>query len=72
MQVSGEYLDALGTAMWMATELSVANIFPSFRLLQNLSTALRRAMACRDWLAHIIGQPLPSVLAMLWRMKKRV
>ncbi|CAD6255840.1 unnamed protein product [Miscanthus lutarioriparius] len=51
-----EYLDALGTAMRMAAELSVANIFPSSRLLQNLSTALRRAMACRDWMAHIIGQ----------------
>jgi len=51
-----EYLDALGTAIGMITELSVANIFPSSRLLQNLSTAPRRAMACRNRMTRIVGQ----------------
>ena len=51
-----EYLDALGTAIGMITELSVANIFPSSRLLQSLSTAPRKAMACRDEMARILGQ----------------
>ncbi|CAD6255851.1 unnamed protein product [Miscanthus lutarioriparius] len=51
-----EYLDALGTAIELITELSVANIFPSSRLLQNLSTVPRRAMACRDRMTRIVGQ----------------
>ncbi|XP_066342472.1 dolabradiene monooxygenase-like [Miscanthus floridulus] len=51
-----EYLDALGTAIGMISELSVANIFPSSRLLQNLSTAPRRAMACRNRMTRIVGQ----------------
>ena len=51
-----EYLDALDTGIRVSAELSVANIFPSSRLLQNLSTALRRAMACRDRMTRIVGQ----------------
>jgi len=51
-----EYLDALDTAIGMIRELSVANIFPSSRVLQNLSTAPRRAMACRDRMTRIIEQ----------------
>ncbi|XP_066387054.1 dolabradiene monooxygenase-like [Miscanthus floridulus] len=51
-----EYLDALDTGIRVSAELSVANIFPSSRLLQSLSTAPRKAMACRDEMARILGQ----------------
>jgi cytochrome P450 len=51
-----EYLDALDTGIRVSAELSVANIFPSSRLLQSLSTAPRKAMACCDEMARILGQ----------------
>jgi cytochrome P450 len=51
-----EYLDALDTAIRVSAELSIANIFPSSRLLQSLDTAPRKAMASRDEMARILGQ----------------
>ncbi|PWZ24543.1 Ent-isokaurene C2-hydroxylase [Zea mays] len=51
-----EYLAALDTAIRVAAELSVGNIFPSSRLLQSLSTARRKAIASRDEMARILGQ----------------
>ncbi|KAL5663763.1 hypothetical protein ACJX0J_023871, partial [Zea mays] len=51
-----EYLAALDTAIRVAAELSVGNIFPSSRVLQSLSTARRKAIASRDEMARILGQ----------------
>ncbi|CAO2152717.1 unnamed protein product [Urochloa humidicola] len=49
-----EYLDALGTAMRLTSGLAIADLFPSSRLMQVLSTARRKILACRNRIERVI------------------
>jgi cytochrome P450 len=50
-----EYLDALATAIRQTSVLTVADLFPSSRLMQMLGTAPRKALACRNRIARILN-----------------
>ncbi|CAN6374616.1 unnamed protein product [Urochloa humidicola] len=49
-----EYLDALGTAMRLTSGLAIADLFPSSRIVQVLSTAPRKILACRNRIERVI------------------
>ncbi|KAJ1274989.1 hypothetical protein BS78_05G102000 [Paspalum vaginatum] len=51
-----EYLDAIGTAIRQTSVLTVADLFPSSRLMQGLGTAPRKVLACRDRIQRILEQ----------------
>ncbi|WVZ53697.1 hypothetical protein U9M48_004602, partial [Paspalum notatum var. saurae] len=51
-----EYLDAIGTAIRQTSILTVADLFPSSRLMQGLGTAPRKVLACRDRIQRILEQ----------------
>jgi len=51
-----EYLDAFDTAVRQTSVLTVADLFPSSRLMQLLGTAPRKALACRDKITRILEQ----------------
>ncbi|KAJ1253541.1 hypothetical protein BS78_05G100000 [Paspalum vaginatum] len=51
-----EYLDALNTAIRHTSTLSVADLFPSSRLMQALSTGPRTVLACRNRIQCILEQ----------------
>ncbi|KAL6868257.1 hypothetical protein ACP4OV_015102 [Aristida adscensionis] len=51
-----EYLDAFGTAIRQTSGLSVADLFPSSRIMQLLAAAPRRALACRNRIQEILEQ----------------
>jgi len=51
-----EYLDALDTAMRQTSVLTVADLFPSSRLMQMLGTAPRKALACRNRITRIMDE----------------
>ncbi|TKV99828.1 hypothetical protein SEVIR_8G069500v4 [Setaria viridis] len=51
-----EYLDALDAVMRLTSGLNVSDLFPSSRLMQVLSTAPRKALACRNRIQHILEQ----------------
>ena len=51
-----EYLDAFDTAVRQTSVLTVADLFPSSRLMQLLGTARRKALACRDKITRILEQ----------------
>ncbi|WVZ53701.1 hypothetical protein U9M48_004606 [Paspalum notatum var. saurae] len=51
-----EYLDALNTAIRHTSTLSVADLFPSSRLMQALSTGPRTVLACRNRIQRILEQ----------------
>ncbi|RLN42507.1 hypothetical protein C2845_PM01G41310 [Panicum miliaceum] len=51
-----EYLDAFDTAVRQTSVLTVADLFPSSRLMQVLGTAPRKALACRNKITRILEQ----------------
>ncbi|CAN6312184.1 unnamed protein product [Urochloa humidicola] len=51
-----EYLDALDEASRYTAEVTVADLFPSMRIMQILGTASRKVLACRDRIQHILQQ----------------
>ncbi|CAL4994542.1 unnamed protein product [Urochloa decumbens] len=51
-----EYLDALEDAIKQISTMSVANLFPSSRLMQVLAMAPRKALACRNRTKRIVEQ----------------
>ncbi|WVZ51485.1 hypothetical protein U9M48_002630 [Paspalum notatum var. saurae] len=51
-----EYLDALNTAIRHTSTLSVADLFPSSRLMLALSTGPRTVLACRNRIQRILEQ----------------
>ncbi|KAL6883409.1 hypothetical protein ACP4OV_010823 [Aristida adscensionis] len=53
-----EYLDAFETAVRQTSVLTLADLFPSSRLMQLLGSAPRRALACRNRIQRILEQIL--------------
>ncbi|PAN47156.1 hypothetical protein PAHAL_9G238100 [Panicum hallii] len=51
-----EYLEAFDTAVRQTSVLTVADLFPSSRLMQVLGTAPRKALACRNKITRILEQ----------------
>ncbi|XP_062201102.1 dolabradiene monooxygenase-like [Phragmites australis] len=51
-----EYLDAFHMAVLQTSVLSVADLFPSSRIMQMLGTAPRKALACRERIQRILQQ----------------
>ncbi|KAG2537874.1 hypothetical protein PVAP13_9NG324700 [Panicum virgatum] len=51
-----EYLEAFDTTVRQTSVLTVADLFPSSRLMQLLGTAPRKALACRDKITRILEQ----------------
>ncbi|CAO2145916.1 unnamed protein product [Urochloa humidicola] len=51
-----EYLDALEAAIQQISKLSMADLFPSSRLMQVLALGPRKAVACRDRIQRIVEQ----------------
>ena len=51
-----EYLDAFDTAIQQTSALTVADLFPSSRLMQMLGTAPRKALACRSRITRILDE----------------
>ncbi|KAL6842359.1 hypothetical protein ACP4OV_027786 [Aristida adscensionis] len=51
-----EYLDAIDTAVHQLSGMSLADIFPSSKLMQMLGTAPRKVLACRERMQRIIMQ----------------
>ncbi|XP_066319936.1 dolabradiene monooxygenase-like [Miscanthus floridulus] len=51
-----EYLDAFDTAIQQTSALTVADLFPSSRLMQMLGTAPRKALACRNRITRILDE----------------
>jgi cytochrome P450 len=50
----GEYLDAFHMAVRQTSGMSVADLFPSSRVMQMLAAAPRRALACRDRMQRVL------------------
>ncbi|CAD6342748.1 unnamed protein product [Miscanthus lutarioriparius] len=51
-----DYLDAFDTAVRQTSVLTVADLFPSSRLMQILGTAPRNALKCRNRITRILEQ----------------
>ncbi|WVZ53695.1 hypothetical protein U9M48_004600 [Paspalum notatum var. saurae] len=51
-----EYLDAFDTAVRQTSALTLADLFPSSRLMQMLGTAPRKALECRNRITRILEQ----------------
>ncbi|XP_066387907.1 dolabradiene monooxygenase-like [Miscanthus floridulus] len=51
-----EYLDALATGVQQTSVLTMADLFPSSRLMQMLGTAPRKALACRNRITRILDE----------------
>ncbi|KAJ1295419.1 hypothetical protein BS78_01G222500 [Paspalum vaginatum] len=51
-----DYLDAFDTAVRQTSVLTLADLFPSSRLMQVLGTAPRKALACRNKITRILDQ----------------
>jgi len=51
-----DYLDAFDTAVRQTSVLTVADLFPSSRLMQMLGTAPRKALACRSRITRILDE----------------
>lgn len=51
-----EYLDALHTGLRMTSGVAIADLFPSSRIVQTLSTLPRKAHKCRETMQRILEQ----------------
>ncbi|OEL26491.1 Ent-cassadiene C2-hydroxylase [Dichanthelium oligosanthes] len=51
-----EYLDAIHAAIRLSSGITIADIFPSSRIMQMLGTAPRKALACRRRIDRILDQ----------------
>ncbi|CAO2148128.1 unnamed protein product [Urochloa humidicola] len=57
-----EYLDAIDTAMRLTSGLAIADLFPSSRLMQALSSAPRKILACRKRIQRILEKVIQETM----------
>ncbi|KAJ1274959.1 hypothetical protein BS78_05G099300 [Paspalum vaginatum] len=57
-----EYLDAFHTAVRQTSALTLADLFPSSRLMQILGTAPRKALECRNRITRILNQIISETM----------
>jgi hypothetical protein len=67
-----DYLDAFDTAVQQTSVLTVADLFPSSRLMQILGTAPRNALKCRNRITRILEQIIHEQVEAMDRGEKTV
>jgi hypothetical protein len=65
-----EYLDAFDTAVRQTSVLTVADLFPSSRLMQAVGTAPRNALKCRNRITRILEQIIREKVEAMSRGEK--
>ncbi|XP_066341257.1 dolabradiene monooxygenase-like [Miscanthus floridulus] len=65
-----DYLDAFDTAVRQTSVLTVADLFPSSRLMQILGTAPRNALKCRNRITRILEQIIQEQVEAMDRGEK--
>jgi hypothetical protein len=65
-----EYLDAFDTAVRQTSVLTVADLFPSSRLMQAVGTAPRNALKCRNRITRILEQIIREKVEAMGRGEK--